>query len=50
MNIISGLLSGEKRQRSDLPTPGDPLETTVLAALQKFLPSCGDMASGHHGK
>jgi hypothetical protein len=39
MNIISGLLSGEKRQRSDSPTPDDPLETTVLAALQKFLPS-----------
>jgi hypothetical protein len=39
MNIITGLLSGEKRQRSDSPTPDDPLETTVLAALQKFLPS-----------
>lgn len=39
MNIISGLLSGEKRQRSESPTPDDPLEATVLAALKKFLPS-----------
>lgn len=39
MNIFSGLLSGEKRPRSDSPTPDDPLETSVLAALQKFLPS-----------
>eukprot|EP00884_Botryococcus_braunii_P020159 jgi/Botrbrau1/6827/Bobra.0153s0022.1 len=42
MNLLSGLLSGEKRPPSDSPTPedpDDPLETTVLAALQKFLPS-----------
>ena len=40
MNIFSTFInSGEKRPRSESPTPDDPLETTVLTALQKFLPS-----------
>ena len=40
MNILSTFInSGEKRPRSESPTPDDPLETTVLTALQKFLPS-----------
>jgi hypothetical protein len=40
MNLLSTFInSGEKRPRSESPTPDDPLETTVLTALQKFLPS-----------
>lgn len=39
MNIISGLLTGEKRQRSDSPPRADdPWEDKVLTALQKFTP------------
>eukprot|EP00884_Botryococcus_braunii_P011095 jgi/Botrbrau1/19988/Bobra.0796s0001.1 len=57
MNILSTFInSGEKRPCSESPTPDDPLETTVLTALQKFFAisccanereSCGYF-EGHH--
>jgi hypothetical protein len=39
MNILTGFISGEKRQRSESPPPADdPTEAHVFAALQKFGP------------
>lgn len=39
MNVFSGLLSGEKRPRSDSPPPADNLwESKMFEALQKYTP------------
>jgi hypothetical protein len=39
MNIFSGLLSGEKRPRSDSPPPpDDPWDEKILTVIHKFLP------------
>jgi hypothetical protein len=39
MNLLSGFISGDKRQRSESPPPADdPTEAHVFAALHKFGP------------